>query len=279
SDHFGNEYLARAIMDLKAGQPLSDAERERLLLATRDDGAILDFYLSAGRAADLRRYVAGESRVRLSDLDPVFAKYGRQDLQEELIGEAQKKFPGWQEAPEREWLYRRFLDSGRRERAHALAREAAEKWGDARWDGRTRETSVNWEKERPQVLGALHGKAHLTDRLLELLLAEGLLDEAGRLYHERGKTISGAAALHLAAALSASTQNTIRQSAAAIDAEVAERLIEGRGRESYREAARLLGRMRALASDRDWDSHFTALLARHKALRSLREELGKAGLL
>lgn len=180
--------------------------------------------------------------------------------------------------PLREWLERQTARQADRERMLALDQEMLRLEPDLPGYFRLRQRARSlgrWDALHGPVLAMLEEMGHLP-LLVQIHLDEHDLDRALELLATpqwSGTAMGRAAALEVAELAEASRPDD----ALAVYRAQAEQLIARHGRESYREACRLLRKVRLL-SDRtgrgdEWTAYLAALRHRHRGLRALQEEL------
>lgn len=265
SEYLRQEY-ARALYHLTGNDNLSDEEAEALLRASGDLRELLNFLLERGRTEDVRRAVREAGwRAHFPDLEPVFAAHGQLPLLEALARE------GLDQGQTRRWLFGRFVTTGRKQEAHALARETVLKSPNPEWLISLREVSPDWEAERAEITSRLWRQKGHTEVLMDLLLREGLTEEALRLAGERD-IVPVRQLLTLAGQLDA-------ERAVPLIVRAAQLHIDLRNRGGYHEAAQLLSRLPALIGREATAAQVRAVIERQPRLSALRDELRQAGLL
>ncbi|GBF04063.1 hypothetical protein DAERI_010235 [Deinococcus aerius] len=256
---------ARALYHLTADN-LSDEEAEALLRASGDLGELLNFLLERGRTEDVRRAVreAGR-RAHFPELEPMFAAHGQLPLLEALARE------GLEQGQTRRWLFERYVATGRKQEAHALAREIVLKSPSPEWLISLKDVSPDWQEERSEITLRLWRQKRHTEVLMDLLLREGLTEEALRLAEERD-TVPVRQLLTLAGQLGAERAVPLIMRAAQLH-------IDLRNRNGYHEAAQILTRLPALIGREASAKQVRAVIERQPRLPALRDELRQAGLL
>ncbi|GMA17554.1 hypothetical protein E5F05_10605 [Deinococcus metallilatus] len=135
-----------------------------------------------------------------------------------------------------------------------------------------KEVSPDWPGERAEIVKRLWKRPDETDLLLDLLLREGLTEEALRLVGERERNIPNRQLLALSEQLDPAR-------AVPLILRAAQRHIDRRTRGSYHEAAQVLARLPALIGKQATDWEICAVVERQPRLPALRDELRQAGLL
>lgn len=264
-----SEYLrqgyARALYHLTADN-LSDEEAEALLRASGELGELLNFLLERGRTEDVRRAVreAGR-RAHFPELEPMFAAHGQLPLLEALARE------GLEQGQTRRWLFERYVATGRKPEAHALAREIVLKAPTPEWLISLKDVSPDWQEERSEITLRLWRQKGHTEVLMDLLLREGLAQEALRLAGERD-IVPVSQLLTLAGQLDT-------ERAVPLIVRAAQLHIDLRNRNGYHEAAQILTRLPALIGHEATAEQVRAVIERQPRLPALRDELRQAGLL
>lgn len=145
-----------------------------------------------------------------------------------------------------------------------------------------------WSERQPLVLKGLEEKGAWL-RLVEIHLHEGRPEEALLAYRKAGETRSTfwsgwlrVSLDELGLKVAQALEDTHPQEALDIYRQQAERLIEYRSRDAYREASRLFKKVRALYQKQgqkaEWLAYVSKLKQTHARLRALQEELSRAGL-
>lgn len=256
---------ARALYHLTADN-LSDEEAEALVRASGDLSELLKFLLERGRAEDVRRAVREAGwRAHFPELEPMFAAHGQLPLLEALARE------GLEQGQTRRWLFERYVATGRKKEAHALAREIVLKSPSPEWLISLKDVSPDWQEERSEITLRLWRQKGHTEVLMDLLLREGLAQEALRLAEERD-TVPVRQLLTLAGQLGAERAVPLIMRAAQLH-------IDLRNRNGYHEAAQILIRLPALIGREGAAEQVRAVIERQPRLPALRDELRQAGLL
>ncbi|MFB9995143.1 SWIM zinc finger domain-containing protein [Deinococcus oregonensis] len=167
---------ARALAGLTANDEGNDQEREALLRAGGDAAALIDFLFRRGREGAVRDAAL---RTHLPGLAPTFAAHDQLPLLEELM------HGNLEASGVKEWLFERYVETGRRTEAHALALAAAHGRPSARWLTALKSVSADWMSERAALIARLRGTGQHTSVLMAFLLSEGLIQDAVQLVAER----------------------------------------------------------------------------------------------
>ncbi|MHA0036161.1 hypothetical protein ACXXDK_15290 (plasmid) [Deinococcus sp. PESE-38] len=144
----------------------------------------------------------------------------------------------------------------------------------AEWLAALKLGSTDWPADRETLITRLRGQRGAQQRLLDLLLAEGLADQAFELVSDAGDTLAPALALQVAALPGLSDER-----AALLSVQVAQRLAAGRHRRAYAEAATALRPLLGRLGQRETRQLVAAAFPESSRLPALRDELRKAGLL
>jgi len=273
--------FTRALTQLIPRGQQTPAQREALLLTSDDTPELIRFYLGSSDPDASRRLVTylTSSYTRLESYVPLFEEYAAEGVLEQVIAQRRARHgsPGRLGAETR-WLFERYVTSGRREQAHALAKRGLLDTADVGWERLLRQVSQDWAKDWKAIFTALKKKTTLRDQVLQLLLtAEHSPGDAEAFDRQQNGTFS----VHLRAELATRlTQDPATQSRAAeLYFELAERLVNLRGRNNYIEAARYLTSMQQVMGPEDARPHVLTLAQKYKNLPSFRDELRKARLL
>jgi len=134
-----------------------------------------------------------------------------------------------------------------------------------------------WDSLRPQLLEWLKQQARLSDTLIRIYLTEEQDIASALQIHAQAQQRSS-----LSLELAKAAEAEYPESALAIYLNAAKSQIELRGRDHYTAAAGHLTRVRQLyqklGKEAEWQHLIRDIREKHRALRALREELGKAGL-
>ncbi|THF70627.1 hypothetical protein E7T06_06800 [Deinococcus sp. Arct2-2] len=268
-DFYRSQY-ARALAFLTKDDEVSDKEREALLRASGDVAALVDFFLKRGQSKAAAEAVQqARLRVSLPSLAPTFAAHTQLPLLEDLM-RANVEASGV-----RDWLFERYVDTGRRTEAHALALAAVQHRPSAHWLDTLKSVSVDWNKEGPTVIANIWKTGQHTSTLMALLLSEGLTQDAVQLAGER-QDVPVQQLVLLADALAEEGQT---QWAAVLIKRAAQRGIDRKSSTGYGEAANVLKRLDTLLGKAESRVQVREIMNRHNRLSSLRKALEGAGLL
>ncbi|MFN8489097.1 MAG: SWIM zinc finger family protein [Caldilineaceae bacterium] len=138
-----------------------------------------------------------------------------------------------------------------------------------------------WPQLQPQLMARLSKEQRHSGLLTQIYLQEGDIDRALQMVQkESGSLFWGASSLRLEVARAAEQKRP--RAALEIYLPLVKQQINGRNRESYRNAAGYLSRIRnlyqALNEENNWRQLITKIRAEHKNLPALKDELSKAGL-
>jgi hypothetical protein len=147
-----------------------------------------------------------------------------------------------------------------------------------------------WAAMRPGLIGTLEQQSRW-GALVSIYLDEGEVGQAlaaltemermprAQLYGYGYQSL--AAASHYQAQVAQAAEESYPDEAIHLYKSVIRRLIDGRGRENYQQAAGYLTRVRGLYQKQErepeWQTYITDLRGSHKSLRALKEELDKRG--
>ena len=273
--------FARALMHVIPRSLQTPAQREALLLTSGDTRELIRFYLGSDDS-DARAKLVAYLTSSNAPLEPSFAlfeEYAAGEVLEQSIDQrlARHGGPG-RLGPEMHWLFDRYVTSGRREQAHTLARTGLLNTAEVGWERLLRQVSPDWTRDWNAIFATLKKNTLLHEQLLRLLLTDGhTLSDAEAFDRQQ----HGVFSVHLRAELATrlAQEPTTRSRAAELYAELAERLINLRGRNNYIEAARYLVSMQQAMGAEDAGAHVLTLAQKYKNLPSLRDELRKAHLL
>jgi len=260
----------RGLLDLRGG-PRSDADEEALLRAGHSPSRLGLFLAQRGRTGEaVQTLQTVRGPLPFAELRGPFERAGALAELEQLA--LSRTSVGRDEA--RLWLHRVYLGSGRREQAHALAWQEVVSSNRAEWLAALKRGSVDWPADRETLITRLRGQRGAQQRLLDLLLAEGLADQAFELVSDAGDTLAPVLALQVAALPGLSDER-----AALLSVQVAQRLAAGRHRRAYAEAATALQPLLGRLGQRETRQLVAAAFPESSRLPALRDELRKAGLL
>ncbi len=267
---FYRSRYARALAGLTADGEVSDQEQEALLRAGGDRAALIDFLFRRGQEGAVRDAVQDAAlRGHLPSLAPTFAAHAQLPLLEELM---QRNLEA---SGARDWLFERYVETGRRTEAHALALAAAQSRPSARWLTALKSVSADWVSERSAFIAWLRGTRQHTSTLMALLLSEGLIQDAVQVVAER-QDVPAQQLLLLADALAAEGQT---EWAAALIKRAAQQSIDRKSRSGYEEAASVLKRLEQVLGKAESQVQVREIVHLHPRLTSLRAVLTGAGLL
>lgn len=254
---------------------------------TSRSGDLVDRLLSLGRVDEAREEAQQVGDYELLGLADIFVEHGRGEVAEQLMAERSQES---QDLRLGDWLKRYYRAQGRNapalELAEQLFRAGPGIDGLARYQ-ELRELAQQvgrWETMHPKLQAFLRQEQQL-DLLIQIYLDEGEIDQALKALPARRKrglvtSFYGSPSLELRVAEAA--EQSRPKAALEIYREVAERLIDQRGRGNYQEAARLLEKVRALyqrlGESGAWQDYIADLRDRTRSLRALKEELAAAGL-
>ncbi|GGR26796.1 SWIM zinc finger family protein [Deinococcus ruber] len=280
-DTYYRPVFARALTQVIPRRQQTPDQREALLLISRDTQELIGFYLTSDdqdAPAKLVGYLTS-SNAPLEPFFTLFEEHAAEEVLEQCIVQRLKRQGGpGRLGPEAHWLFDRYVTSGRHEQAHALATTGLLNTAEVGWERLLRQVSLDWRKDWNAVFTTLQQKTPLHEQLLQLLLTDQhALADAEAFDRQR----QGAFSVHLRAELATrlAQDATTRSRAAEVYAELAERLINLRGRNNYIEAARYLVSMQQLIGTEGTRAHVQTLAQKYKNLPSLRDELRKAHLL
>lgn len=273
---------------------LLDLEEESL-----DDEVFLQVCRESGRVHDLvdrllsleRIQEAVQGAKRASDyellhLAAIFDRHERGDLADQLMVERSQTT---QDTRILDWLKDRCKFQGNLAASLSLAekvfrmRPDLARYRELRDLGRK---TGDWDALRPRILTFL-GEQGWNDLLIAIRLEEGEVDEALKaLRTAKSPVIGYSYGLYgdepLALRVARAATETRPRDALEIYGQQVERLIAGRNRGNYTEAARLLVRMRdiyiTLGESADWSRYLEELRGRYRSLRALKEEMAAVGL-
>jgi uncharacterized Zn finger protein len=274
------------LLDLEA-EALDD---EAYLRICRESGRVNDLVerlLSLGRVEEEVQATAQASDYGMLTLAGIFDRHDHADLAQQLMEERaqqtedtrvfdwlkdryklRRDFPGALELSEK--LFRAQPDLTRYRELRELGRQTG-----------------RWEELRPQLLSFLSEK-RWNDLLIAIYIDEGEIDLALETLRQHGSHVMGYSyglygGRSLALQVAKAAEKTRPYDALEIYGQQVQRLIDGRGRENYAEAARLLVTMRDmymnLGERETWEGCLQDLRNRYKTLRALKDEMGQAGIL
>lgn len=238
---------------------------DRLLTLGRLDEALA----KAGQAGDMElRYLAGifHSQGHGRKLEPLLAERIEATGNQSLM----------------EWLKERYTQRGELAEALVLAQRLLEQRpGLPRYRG-VRELSRRlgvWQALRSELLAEWTAARHY-DLLTDVYLDEGEIDLALKSVRQYERVFAFARDRLMQVAQAA--EETRPQASLEIYREQAERLVEARARNSYRQAGIYLAKMRDLycrmSQESAWTDFMVGFRERHRELSALQDELSNAGL-
>jgi uncharacterized Zn finger protein len=273
--------FARALMHVIPQSQQTPAQRETLLLTSRDTPELIRFYLGSDDPdahAKLVTYLTS-SNALLEPYVTLFEEFAAEAVLEQVIVQrlTRRGGPG-RPGAEARWLFDRYVASGRREQAYKLAKTGLLDTADVGWERLLRQVSLNWVKDWNAVFAALKKKTMLRDQVLQLLLTAGHPPGEAEAFDRQQ---NGDFSVHLRAELATQLARDpeMRNRAGELYFELAERLVNLRGRNNYIEAARYLVSMQQVIGDEGAKAHVLTLSQKHKNLPSFQDELRKARLL
>ncbi len=283
---------ARALTRIIPASQQTPAVREALLLGGRDTLQITEFYLnSADPGARGRLLDHLSEHGRLDELFGLFGQYAAEDLLEQVLlrrgGGAGPLNSGGQ------WLFERYVATGRTEQAADLARAGLLASAGLGWEKLLRQVSSDWPGEWNTIFRTLQVQPRLRNQVLHLLLSgDHPLSEAEAFDRVQAEHLDSELRLTLAARLAGHQTTADRTTvdritvdratvgrAAEIQLQVAQRLIGQRGAKHYAHAARLLGALAAWLGKDEAQRLIMALAQEHRNLPSFQRELRNAGLI
>ena len=268
---------ARALTRIIPASQQTPAVREALLIEGRDAVQITEFYLNSadpGAPGKLVEHLSNHGR--LDELFGLFDQHAAEDLLEQVLlrrgsGAGPLNSGG-------QWLFERYLATGRRAQATDLARAGLLASAALGWETRLRQVSSDWPGEWKTLFKTLQVQPRLRNQVLDLLLSgDHPLSEAETFDRVQAEHLDTELRLTLAARL-AGHQATVGR-AAEIQLQVAEGLIGQRGARHYAHAARLLGTLAAWLGKDEARQQIMAVAQEHRNLPSFQRELRNAGLI
>jgi uncharacterized Zn finger protein len=278
------------LLDLEE-DTLDDETFLRICRETGRTGDAVDRLLTLGRVDEAIREAEQASDFYLMGLADIFVQHGHDDLAERMIRERSKTS---QDTRLLEWLKNRYLARNEVATALELAGEIFYK----EFPSLTRYQEIRqlarqvgrWETLRPALLEYLRTKQN-NQLLIQIALDEGDIDKALELVKTEQR--SGQAYAYgysygygyssIALEVARAAEATHPRESIEIYRKHVERLIDQRGRGSYRHACQYLSRMRdlyeKLGEQGTWATYITALRDKNRNLRALKEELVSAGLI
>ncbi len=251
---------------------------ETFLAICRETGlveAAVERLLERQRVDDAAQEAAPAPDHALPGLAAIFERHGHADLGERIVRDRTQTSSDWRLL---EWLKTRAMARDDAPVALDLAlrvfriQQSLAQYQEIRMLARQAD---RWDIVRPELLGALDERP-LSGLLAQIYLDEGEIDQA--LAAIRTGPVSAEIVLEVAKA----AEEPRPHEALAIYQRHAEALIAQQGRDNYRNACRILSRMRAIyqatGEPELWTAYITELRERHRRLRALKEELNAAGL-
>jgi uncharacterized Zn finger protein len=278
SDNWHREVYGGFLMDLEA-DTLDD---EAFLRIARETGRVHDLVDRLLKLKRIEEAIAEAEKAGdydLLGLADVFVAHGHDDAAEGLI---LKRSRTSQDIRILEWLQERAL--ARHDEAEALKlsgqifhkQPSAEEYGTIK---KLASKVGQWEAWRKQLLAALQ-KMNRSDLLIQIYLREKQIYEALKTLKSAARSGWWGSSMELEVAKAA--EQTHPREALGIYQKRAERLIDQRGRESYREACTYLKKMKSLYTQmgdgQAWETYIAQLREKNGSLRALLEELNKAKL-
>ena len=267
---------------------MDELDDEAYLEVCRETGRVndlVDRLLSLGRVEEAVQAARGTSDYGLIQLAGVFERHQRADLAEQLMVERSRTT---QDTRVLDWLKDRYRSRGEPEAldlAEKLLRMRPDltRYRELRELGRQ---AGRWEGMRPEILTFLR-EQRWNDLLVAIYVDDKDVDKALEALREVGSPAIGYSyGLYggepLALQVARAAAETRPHAALEIYAQQVERLIAGRNRTYYAEAARLLVQMRDIYDNLDegeaWDAYLEDLRTRYKTLRALKDEMASADL-
>jgi uncharacterized Zn finger protein len=287
-DDWSSNWRRQAFGALLLDLEMDELDDEAYLRVCRETGRVhdvVDRLLSLDRVEEAVQAAQGTSDYELLSLADIFVRHQHGDLAEELMVDRANRT---EDTRVLDWLKDRYKFRG-----EPAALEMAEKLLRTRPDlTRYRELrelarkAGQWETVRPRALTFLR-EQRWNDLLVAIYLDDGEIDQALQALRELGSPVVGYGyglyggkplALQVAEAAAA----TRPDAALEIYGQQVERLIAGRSRPYYAEAARLLVEMRDIYDQFDrgeeWSIYLEDLRNRYRSLRALKDEMAAAGL-
>lgn len=237
---------------------------ERLLTLGRRDEAITE----AEKAGD----------YELLQLAKIFVAHEQGETAEHLMVERAKTT---KDSRILDWLKTRYKERGNTSAALALAQKLFQMHTELSNYQEVRALAQkvgDWKKLRMQLLSDIASRKEY-NLLTKIYLDEGEIDRALETV-KRTQVCAWTPNLQIEVARAA--ENTRPHSAIEIYHQLAEALINVRGRDNYRQACTYLSRTRDLyqriGQDEAWARYILALREQNRSLRALMEELSKAGI-
>jgi uncharacterized Zn finger protein len=276
--------FARALLQLIPRAEQTPEAREALLLSSRNPYEVAAYYLTEdprpGASDRLRHYLV-EVQAYLS-LEPLLATFKTKGaegaLETILVGRLQKSRSGpGRLSPELEWLFGHYVSGGRREQALELAKAGLLSAPSVAWEGLLRQVSLDWANDWSSVYRILRVQPNQQNAVAHLLLnGHHDLSEAEGFDREHGGQISGS--LRHALAIRLGRDPATLDRAVQIVLELANALIQARGRKNYQAAAGQLMTLTDLLGLEGGRERVARIAEANRHLPSFLDELRKAGL-
>ncbi len=278
SDGYHRRVYGRFLLDLDMAHRDDDSFlgicREWGLLAE-----LVDRLLTLGRLDDAIAEVGLAGDYDLLILADIFRKHGCVRMVEPLL---YKRIETSRDNRLVEWLKDRHRERGELAEVLALAGLLLERRPHLTGYQEVRELSLAlgvWRESRPQLLDRWSAAGEY-GLLTDVYLDEGEIDLA--LISVNRRRPGALRAVDQLIRVAEAASETHPQAALDIYRQQAERLIEARGRDNYRQACAYLTRVRDLyrhlSREPEWTGFIAELQERHRRLPALKEELSQAGL-
>ncbi|CAN5758358.1 hypothetical protein BH23CHL2_BH23CHL2_06700 [soil metagenome] len=287
TDSWAYRSYAQLLLELETEKLTGDdyIERSRELGLT---DRVVDYLLLLGRNEEALQEAADADARELRTLVPIFEQYGQEDLIEPHVQSlVDRDRSGYYYGPGvnlEDWLMDRYKQRGDYGAALKLALRAFNERPSLPGYQEVRHLASEtgeWPSIRPELMAMLAQQAPLLK--IQVHLEEGELDDAigdlrwldpgpaRRLY---GNDI------RLQVAIGATEERP--EAAIEIYLQLADELIDARGRDNYRDAAKMLDRVRdmfdRLGRFEEWEVHIARLRSEHRRLPALQDELNRADL-
>lgn len=272
------EALGALLLDLEADQ-LGDEEFLEVCRRTGRRGDLVDRLLALDRIEEATAEANGASDYYLLVLADLFEAHSLGEQAEALVRERARRST---DLRLKEWLKARHAARGDIPAALELAEQVFRSQphlGGYREVRHLAQQAGRWETVRPPLMSFV--EAQHSYLLIPIFLDEGEIENALQAL----RTGRGAASWYggdLRVTVAAAAEATHPKEAIALYREVAESLIERRGRNNYAVASEYLRKAQdlhvQLGDEPGWQRYFAALRERYQGLPALRDELGRAGL-
>lgn len=289
-DHWQNEAWGALLLTLE-GDTLDDESFLRICRETGRRRDLVDRLLALGRVDEATAELERAATNHLLTLAGVFEQHGHGDVPERPLRERVSGIQDHTAVPILEWLKQRSAARGDQAAVQDLAERVfrlyptLERYQELR---RLATELGRWQTLRPKLTMLLDTPA-FTELLIRVYLDEREIDQAlaalaakpdaPRTFLSNGGFLPG---YNIGLEVARAAEAPRPQAALDIYRKYVDRLIDQRGRDSYRAACGLLQRVRAIheqLGEREvWASYIAALRDRTRALRALRDELAAAGL-